>query len=113
IVRYSKGGHGDVAVCESAWNKDPVFGVIGIQSAPRGRGSTVASMILGSRGWDADFGNDCEDPSRVFCTRQVDQIDLPRAGSFAEGRAEGDPIGGDRIPLRARGATASEDRPLD
>jgi hypothetical protein len=23
-------------VCESAWNKDPVFGVIGIQSGPRG-----------------------------------------------------------------------------
>jgi hypothetical protein len=21
--------------CESAWNKDPVFGVIGIQSGPR------------------------------------------------------------------------------
>src|SRR4051812_3666479 len=24
-------------VCESAWNKDPVFGVIGIQTGPRGR----------------------------------------------------------------------------
>jgi DNA-binding transcriptional LysR family regulator len=24
------------ADCESAWNKDPVFGVIGIQSGPRG-----------------------------------------------------------------------------
>jgi hypothetical protein len=23
-------------VCESAWNKDPVFGVIGIQTGPRG-----------------------------------------------------------------------------
>jgi hypothetical protein len=23
-------------ICESAWNKDPVFGVIGIQSGPRG-----------------------------------------------------------------------------
>ena len=22
--------------CDSAWNKDPVFGVIGIQSGPRG-----------------------------------------------------------------------------
>ena len=63
--------------CGSAWNKDPVFGVIGIQSGPRGGGSTVASMILGSRGWDADFGIDCKDPSRIFCTGQVDQIDLP------------------------------------
>jgi hypothetical protein len=25
-----------LSVCESAWNKDPVFGVIGIQSGPRG-----------------------------------------------------------------------------
>jgi hypothetical protein len=23
-------------------------------------------MILGSRGWEIDFGNDCEDPPRVF-----------------------------------------------
>jgi hypothetical protein len=65
VLRIALGGE----KCESAWNKDPVFGVIGIQSGPRGRGFTVASMILGSRGWDADFGDDCEDPSRVFCTR--------------------------------------------
>ena len=32
------------ADCDSAWNKDPVFGVIGIQTGPRERGSTVASM---------------------------------------------------------------------
>ena len=25
-----------IALCDSAWNKDPVFGVIGIQSGPRG-----------------------------------------------------------------------------
>ena len=25
-----------VVYCESAWNKDPVFGVIGIQTGPRG-----------------------------------------------------------------------------
>jgi hypothetical protein len=30
--------------CASAWNKDPVFGVIGIQSGPRDGGSTVASV---------------------------------------------------------------------
>src|SRR5215207_11364900 len=30
--------------CVSAWNKDPVFGVIGIQSGPPGQGSTVASI---------------------------------------------------------------------
>src|SRR6185437_8551803 len=33
-----------VLSCESAWNKDPVFGVIGIQSGPRDDGSTVASV---------------------------------------------------------------------
>ena len=29
--QHSKGDH----ACVSAWNKDPVFGVIGIQSGPR------------------------------------------------------------------------------
>jgi hypothetical protein len=31
-------------LCESAWNKDPVFEVIGTQSGPPGRRSTVASV---------------------------------------------------------------------
>jgi len=53
-------------VCESACKKDPLFGVIGIQSGPRNKGSTLASMILGGRGWDAGRGDDWEDPSRVF-----------------------------------------------
>jgi transposase-like protein len=52
--------------CESACKKDPLFGVIGFQSGPRNRGSTLASMILGSRGWDAGRGDDCKDPPRVF-----------------------------------------------
>jgi hypothetical protein len=38
-------------VCESAWNKDPVFGVIGIQSGPRDGGSTVASVGIPGPGW--------------------------------------------------------------
>ncbi len=63
--------------CESAWNKDPLFGVIGIQSGPRGRGSTVASMIHGGRDWDAHCGDDCEDPPGVFRAGEVDQGDLP------------------------------------
>jgi hypothetical protein len=29
-------GRREGSICESAWNKDPVFGVIGIQSGPRG-----------------------------------------------------------------------------
>jgi hypothetical protein len=28
-----RGGRGEAA-CESAWNKDPVFGVIGVQTGP-------------------------------------------------------------------------------
>src|SRR6516165_9642615 len=52
--------------CESACKKDPLFGVIGFQSGPRHRGSTLASVILGSRGWDAGRGDDCKDPPRVF-----------------------------------------------
>jgi hypothetical protein len=36
----TEGGHLSIGrggfTCESAWNKDPVFGVIGIQSGPRG-----------------------------------------------------------------------------
>lgn len=27
--------HGRLDICEQAWNKDPVFGVIGVQSGPR------------------------------------------------------------------------------
>jgi predicted ATPase len=85
--------------CESACKKDPVFGVIGIQSGPQHRGPTLASVIHGSRGWDAGCGDDCEDSPRVFCTWQVDQGDLSRAESLTEGRTEGYPLGRDRVSL--------------
>jgi hypothetical protein len=39
-----KMGVKEVLYCEPAWNKDPVFGVIGIQSGPRDGGFTVASV---------------------------------------------------------------------
>src|ERR1700730_3147003 len=45
--------------CESAWNKDPVFGVIGIQSGPPGR--RVPSGFrwgYGGQGGDAGSGDD-------------------------------------------------------
>jgi len=88
----------DLAVgCVSACNRDPVFGVIGFQSGPRDSGSTLASMILGSRGWDADCGNDCEGSTRLFFGRQVDQGDLPRTEIVAEGRPESHPVGGDFV----------------
>src|SRR5262249_15925779 len=81
--------------CESACKKDPLFGVIGFQSGPRNRGSTLASMILGSRGWDAGRGEDCKDPARVFKARQVHQSDLSGVGRIPESRKEGDPFRGD------------------
>jgi hypothetical protein len=86
--------------CESAWNKDPVFGVIGIQSGPPGR--RVHSGFRGGCGGqvgDAGSGDDCEDPSRVFRSEEANQDDLPRASGVAEGRAQGDPIAGDRVSL--------------
>ncbi len=88
------------AVCESAWNKDPVFGVIGIQSGPRGR--RVHSGFHGGHGGrvgDAGSGDDREDPSGVFRAEEADQGDLPRVSGVAEGRAQGDPVGGDRVSL--------------
>ena len=60
--------HNGTAIIEAVnrrANRDPVFGVIGFQSGSRDGGSTLASMILGSRGWDADCGNDCEGSTSV------------------------------------------------
>src|SRR5229473_5595009 len=70
--------------CVSAWNKDPVFGVIGIQSGPRDEGPQWLPSNHGSRGWDAGGGDDCEDPSRLFCSWSADQGDLPRAWRIAQ-----------------------------
>ncbi|WP_338834363.1 beta-ketoacyl-ACP synthase [Bradyrhizobium septentrionale] len=46
------------AGCVSAWNKDPRFGVIGIQSGPRDKGPQWLPSSHGSRGWDAGGGDD-------------------------------------------------------
>src|SRR5215471_19017162 len=65
-------------VCEYAWNKDPVFGVIGIQSGPPRR--RVHSGFRGGCGGqvgDAGSGDDREDSSGVFRPEQADQDDLP------------------------------------
>ena len=52
--------------CKSACKKDPLLGVIGIQLGPPNRGATSASMILGSRGWNAGRGDDCKDSPRIL-----------------------------------------------
>ena len=62
----------DILGCESAWNKDPVFGVIGIQSGPPGR--WVHSGFrrgYGGQVGDAGGGDDREDPSGVFRPEQT------------------------------------------
>src|ERR1700733_12278846 len=87
-------------VCESAWNKAPVFGVIGIQSGPRGR--RVHSCFHGERGsWlgDADSGDDSEDPPGLLRAAEADQGDLPRVWGVAQGCAQGDPVAGDGVSL--------------
>jgi hypothetical protein len=52
--------------CESACNKDPDFGVIGIETGPRHLGVTLASLVFGSRGLDVGRGNNRKDPTGVF-----------------------------------------------
>ena len=54
-------------ICESAWNKDPVSGVIGIQSGPPGR--RVHNGFHGEHGGrvgDANRGDDCQGSSGLF-----------------------------------------------
>ena len=99
--------------CDSAWNKDPVFGVIGIQTGPRELRVHSGFQDYGSRDWDVDCGNDQEDPPGIFCPGQADQDDLPGVEIVTEGRAESSPLEGNGVPLRARGATASEDWSVD
>ena len=87
--------------------------MIGVQSGPPGR--RVHSGFHeghGGRVWDAGCGDDREDPPGVFRSEEADQGDLPRAAGVAEGRAQGDPVGGDGVSLRARPAAAAEDRPV-
>ena len=52
--------------CESAWNKDPVFGVIGIETGPLRIWVTLASIVFGSRGLDVGRGDNRKDPTGVF-----------------------------------------------
>jgi transposase len=87
------------ATCGSAWNKDPAFGVIGVQSGPLWRRVHNGLLLEGGLVWDAGCGNDCKDPARLFSTQEVDQGDLPGPPCVAEGGAEGYPVRGDRVSL--------------
>jgi len=52
--------------CELAWNEDPVFGVIGIQSGPSRQWVHSGFREVG----DAGNGDDRENPSRVFVQKK-------------------------------------------
>src|ERR1700678_1109100 len=62
------------------------------QSGPRGKGPQWLPSSHGSRGWDAGGGDDCEDPSRLFCSWSADQGDLPRAWRIAQSSPQGHPF---------------------
>jgi Transposase IS116/IS110/IS902 family len=98
---------------EAAMQQGPPLGVIGIQSGPPNRGATSASMILGSRGWNAGRGDDCKDSSSVLQRREAHQSDMLGSGRIPQSRKEGDPFGGDRVPLRARSPAAAQDRAME
>src|SRR5260370_32725859 len=66
--------------CESAWNEDPVFGVIGIQSGPSRQWVHSGFREVG----DAGNGDDRENPSRVFVQKKPIKGDLPRASRSME-----------------------------
>jgi hypothetical protein len=52
--------------------------VIGVQKGPPlTMGFTMASVLHGSLERDAGFGDDREDPPRVFRSEEDDQGDLP------------------------------------
>src|ERR1700731_661995 len=73
------------AHCGSAWNKDPVFGVIGIQSGPPGR--WVHSGFRGGYGGqvgDAGSGDDREDPSGTVCGADPRRLDIRRSLTHTE-----------------------------
>src|SRR3974377_123839 len=104
---------GAVVGCVSAWNKDPVFGVIGIQSGPRDKGPHWLPWSHGSRGWGAGGGDAVEDRAPIFCPWSADQGDLPGAWRIAQGSPQRPPCRGDGGPSRGGDAAASEDGPLE
>src|ERR1700757_3407545 len=86
--------------CKSAWNKDPVSGVIGIQSGPPGR--RVHNGFHGEHGGqvgDADCGDDCQGLPGLLHSPEADHGDLPGVWAVASGRAQGDSVGSDRVSV--------------
>jgi hypothetical protein len=89
--------HSAARRCISAWNKDPVFGVIGIQS---GQGSTAASI----KSWKPRLG--CWWWRRLrrfrrayFVDGQPIKRDLPGAWRIAQGGPQGHPFRGGGVQV--------------
>src|SRR5690242_1460716 len=59
-----------VGCCESACKKDPLLGVIGIQSGPPNRRVHIGFHDSWGPDWNVGRGDDCEDSPSVFCTRE-------------------------------------------
>jgi RNA-directed DNA polymerase len=106
FLGYSFGPH---RYCESACKKDPLLGVIGIQSGPPNRRVHIGFHDSWGPDWDVGRGDDCEDSPSVFCTREGDQGDLPGSRCLPEGREEGDPLGLNGVSVPPRGSTSSQD----
>ena len=92
VIRGQEYGcRGDV--CDSAWKKDPLGGVIGVQKGtPLRVGFTMAPWRHGELDRDVGRGDGCADSPGLFCPGPVDQGDLPRAARVAEGCPEGSAI---------------------
>ena len=90
----------ELPTCKSAWNKDPVLGVIGVQKGPPER--RVHNGFHGGHGGrarDADCGDGGEGTARLFSSKEADQGDLSRVLPVAQSRAQGDPCGSDGVSL--------------
>src|SRR3954447_8732980 len=64
-------------------------------------GFTLVPGMTGGRVRDAGGGDGGEGPPPAFGAGARDQGDLPGAGAFAEGGAEGPAVRRDGVPLRA------------
>ena len=98
--------------CESACKKDPLLGVIGIQSGPPNRWVHIGFHDSWEPDWDVDRGDNCEDSSGVFRTGEGNKSDLSGSWCISEGREEGDPLGLDGVSLPPRRSTSPQDWPM-
>ena len=96
-VDFRRGADGLARTVQSILQQDPFSGTVFVFRSKRAertgpQGTRVHGGFHdghGSRFWDADSGDDCEDPAGLFRPGEADQGDLPRVSGVAEGRAQG------------------------